>query len=154
MKRGDMVRIKGQESMGELIDFNDKNAVIAFGQMLSTIPIGKIEWVGENKAGSGKVKGRSGMAMTLDFSERRLNFKAEVDLRGVRTEDALARIQTLIDEAIMFDVKQLRILHGKGYGILREMIRNYLKSEPAVKSFRDEHVQLGGAGITVVELAT
>ena len=91
--------------------------------------------------------------MTLDFSERRLNFKSEIDLRGERTEDALARIRTFIDEAIMFDMKQLRILHGKGQGILKEMIRNYLRSEPVVKSFRDEHVQFGGAGITVVELA-
>jgi DNA mismatch repair protein MutS2 len=153
LKPGDSVRIKGQEATGELIGFNEKSAVIALGQMLSTVPLEKIEKVEENEPKKGKSKSRSGMAMTLDYSERRLNFKAEIDLRGERAEDALARVQSFIDDAIMFDVKQLRILHGKGYGILKEMIRNYLRSEPAVKSFRDEHVQFGGAGITVVELA-
>jgi DNA mismatch repair protein MutS2 len=86
------------------------------------------------------------------MNEKRLNFKTEVDVRGHRTEEALAIIQEFIDDAIMLDFSELRILHGKGNGILKEMIRNYLKSEPAVKSLRDEHVQFGGAGITVVEI--
>jgi DNA mismatch repair protein MutS2 len=86
------------------------------------------------------------------LSEKRLNFKTEVDVRGQRTEEALQKIQAFIDDAIMLDFSELRILHGKGNGILKEMIRNYLKSELAVKSFHDEHVQFGGAGITVVEI--
>jgi DNA mismatch repair protein MutS2 len=86
------------------------------------------------------------------LNERRLNFKSEVDVRGQRTEEAIQIIQSFIDDAIMLNFSELRILHGKGNGILKEMIRNYLKSEPAVKSCRDEHVQFGGAGITVVEI--
>jgi DNA mismatch repair protein MutS2 len=86
------------------------------------------------------------------LSEKRLSFKTEVDVRGQRAEEALQIIQAFIDDAIMLDFSELRILHGKGNGILKEMIRNYLKTEPVVKSFRDEHVQFGGAGITVVEI--
>jgi len=73
-------------------------------------------------------------------------------VRGQRGEEAIQTIQAFVDDAIMLDYSELRILHGKGNGILKEMIRNYLKSEPIVKSVRDEHVQFGGAGITVVEL--
>ena len=81
-----------------------------------------------------------------------MNFKTELDLRGMRAEEALPKVQNLIDDAVMFGVTPLRLLHGKGHGILKEMIRNYLRSEPIVASFRDEHVQFGGAGITIVEL--
>lgn len=149
---GDNVRITGQEAVGELIGINEKNGIIAFGQLISTVPLTRVEKAG-GKAKAGKAKGRSGVSMTLDYSERRMNFKPEIDLRGERTESALSRIQTLIDEAVMFEVRELRILHGKGEGILKEMIRNFLRSEPVVRSFRDEDVRLGGAGITVVELA-
>jgi DNA mismatch repair protein MutS2 len=151
---GDKIRISGQETIGELIDFNEKNAVIAFGQLLSTVSIRNIEKVtGKEAKSEEKKKGRSGLSMTLDFSERRMNFKPDIDLRGERGEAAIGIIQTFIDEAIMFEVGHLRILHGKGHGILKEMIRNYLRSEPMVRSFRDEDVRFGGAGITVVELA-
>jgi DNA-nicking Smr family endonuclease len=88
-----------------------------------------------------------------NLSEKRLTFKSEIDIRGKRAEEAIQIIQEFIDEAIMFEVSQLRILHGKGNGILKEIIRSYLKAEPMVKSFKDEHVDFGGAGITVINLA-
>ena len=90
--------------------------------------------------------------MTLDYSERRMNFKSEIDVRGERADAALARIQGWLDEAVMFQVSHLRILHGKGEGILKEMIRQYLKADPMVKFAADEDVRFGGAGITIVEL--
>lgn len=153
LEKGDKVRIAGQDNIGELVDFNEKTAVVALGNLLMTLPLNNIEKISGNEARNVKRKsGRSGLSLTLDFSERRMNFKSEIDLRGMRAEEALPKVQAMIDEAVMFEVKQLRILHGKGYGILKEMIRNFLKSEPMVASFRDEHVQFGGAGITVVEL--
>ena len=153
LEKGDKVRIAGQDNIGELVDFNEKTAVVALGNLLMTIPLNNIEKISGNEARNVKRKsGRSGLSLTLDFSERRMNFKSEIDLRGMRAEEALSKVQAMIDEAVMFEVKQLRILHGKGYGILKEMIRNFLKAEPMVASFRDEHVQFGGAGITVVEL--
>jgi DNA mismatch repair protein MutS2 len=70
----------------------------------------------------------------------------------MRAEEALQKIQEFVDEAIMVDARELHILHGKGNGILRELIQNYLRTEPAVRNCRDEHVQFGGSGITIVEL--
>jgi len=87
-----------------------------------------------------------------EIGDRRLVFKPNIDVRGLRAEEALQKIREFVDEAIMVDVSELHILHGKGNGILRELIQNYLRSEPAVKNCRDEHVQFGGSGITIVEL--
>jgi DNA mismatch repair protein MutS2 len=150
--KGDKVRVIGQDTIGELIDFSEKNAVVALGNLMMTMPIGNIEKISGNEARKAKRAGRSGLSLTLDYSERRMNFKSEIDLRGMRAEEAIPKVQTFIDEATMFEVPTLRLLHGKGYGILKEMIRNFLKQEPTVASFRDEHVQFGGAGITIVEL--
>ena len=86
------------------------------------------------------------------MSQRKLNFKSEIDIRGVRGEEALKKVRDLIDDAIMVQHRNLRILHGKGNGILRQLIRDYLDTVDIVKSFRDEHVDMGGSGITVVEL--
>jgi DNA mismatch repair protein MutS2 len=149
---GDKVRKTGHEAVGEIIEVSGKNAIVAFGQLRAVIPLKEIEpAVGENPEPLPK-RTKSGLAITLEYSERRLNFKPEIDLRGVRAEEALTRVQSFLDEAVMFGVSHLRILHGKGHGILKEMIRNYLRSEPVVTSFGDEDVRLGGAGITVVEL--
>lgn len=151
--RGDKIRIKGQETVYDLVDFDKRKAVIALGQILSTVALRRIEkYRGEEIQETPPPKGKSGLALTLEFSERRLNFKPEIDLRGERVDTALAKVRTLLDEAVMFESSRLRILHGKGQGILKEMIRNFLMSEPVVRSFRDEDVRLGGAGITVVEL--
>jgi DNA mismatch repair protein MutS2 len=150
--KGDKVRVIGQDTIGELIDFSEKNAVVALGNLMMTMPIGNIEKISGNEARKAKRAGRSGLSLTLDYSERRMNFKSEIDLRGMRAEEAIPKVQTFIDEATMFEVPALRLLHGKGHGILKEMIRNFLKQEPTVASFRDEHVQFGGAGITIVEL--
>ncbi len=154
LKPGDSVRISGQNTTGELIELNEKNAVVAFGQLITTIPRGQVEHVSKNEARKMEKWSNPGTSrFTENFSERRLNFKAEIDVRGQRAEEAIVKIQEFIDEAIMFEVKQLRILHGKGQGILKETIRNYLRSEPMVRNFKDEHVDLGGAGITVINLA-
>lgn len=153
LAKGDKVKVISQDAIGELVDFNEKNAVVALGNLMMSMPLNNIIKVSSNEARrSQRPAGRSGVALTLDYSERRLNFKSELDIRGMRAEEAIPKVQSLIDEAVMFEVSTLRILHGKGHGILKEMIRNFLRSEPMVGSFRDEHVQFGGAGITIVEL--
>lgn len=154
LKPGDKVRITGQNTIGDLIELNEKNAVVAFGQLITTLPRAQVERLGSNeakKAMKSQTQHRSGLAAS--FSERRLTFKPEIDVRGKRMEEAISKIQEFIDEAIMFEVHQLRILHGKGHGILKETIREYLRAEPMIRSFKDEHVDFGGAGITVVNLA-
>ncbi|MBL7969102.1 MAG: Smr/MutS family protein [Prolixibacteraceae bacterium] len=152
-KPGDKVLMTGNQNVGEILELNEKNAVVAFGHIRTSVSRDKLQKITNNEAK--KIQRTYNQTMpniNKGLSEKRLNFKTEVDVRGQRTEEALQKIQAFIDDAIMLDFSELRILHGKGNGILKEMIRNYLKSEPAVKSFRDEHVQFGGAGITVVEI--
>ena len=86
------------------------------------------------------------------IEEHTRNFSHEIDVRGLRGDEALLKVQHFVDDAILIGVSQVRILHGKGNGILRSLIRDYLNALPNVLSCRDEHVQFGGAGITVVEL--
>ena len=85
--------------------------------------------------------------------EKKLHFKQEIDVRGMRGDEALQAVTYFIDDAIQVGAARVRILHGTGTGILRQLIRDYLKSVPGVRHFQDEHVQFGGAGIPVVELA-
>lgn len=153
-KPGDKVRLVGQNNVGDLIEINKKNAVIAFGQLITTVPVSQIEKISNNEAkriSNVPIFGKSRMLTNL--SESKINFKSEIDIRGKRAEEAISIIQEFIDKAIMFEKAELRILHGKGNGILKEIIRSYLKSEPMVQSFKDEHVDFGGAGITVIQLA-
>ncbi len=154
MRQGDKVRLRGQDTIGDLVEINDKTAVVAFGQLMTTIPKKDLERISNNEAKKlDKNRGGRASVMTENFSQRRLNFKPEIDIRGQRVEEAITKITAFIDEAIMFEVSQLRILHGKGHGILKQSIRDYLRSEPMVRSYKDEHVDFGGAGITVVNLA-
>ncbi len=152
-KPGDKVLMAGNQNVGEILELNEKNAIVAFGHIRTSVSRDKLQRITNNEAKKiQRTYNQTLPNINKGLSEKRLNFKTEVDVRGQRTEEALQKIQAFIDDAIMLDFSELRILHGKGNGILKEMIRNYLKSEPAVKSFRDEHVQFGGAGITVVEI--
>jgi len=154
IRPGDKVRIKGQDTIGDLIELNEKNVVVAFGQLMTTLPRENIQRLSNNEAKKlDKTRGSRATMLTENFSQRRLSFKPEIDIRGQRVEEAISNIQEFIDEAIMFEVGQLRILHGKGHGILKQTIRDFLRSEPMVRSYKDEHVDFGGAGITVVNLA-
>ena len=90
-------------------------------------------------------------ATSDDIRKRQLNFKREIDVRGMRGDEALQAVTYFIDDAIMVNVDQVRILHGTGTGALRQLIRQYLQTINGIKNFHDEHIQFGGAGITVVE---
>jgi len=150
---GDLVRIKGQNTVGEVLETGEKNIVLAFGQLRTSVRRDQVEPVSNNEARrDSRVVNKTRANINQRLSEKKLNFKAEIDIRGQRAEEAITNIQAFVDEAAMLNVHEIRILHGKGSGILKEVIRNYLTSDPVVKSFRDEHVQFGGAGITIVEL--
>ena len=84
--------------------------------------------------------------------QRKLNFKPEIDIRGVRGEEAINQVRDFLDNALMVQHRSLRILHGKGNGILRQLVREYLSGMNTVKSYRDENIDLGGTGVTVVEM--
>ena len=152
-KAGDKVLMTGNQNVGEILELNEKNVVVAFGHIRTSVSREKLQKITSSEAKKiHRTYNQTMPNINKGLSEKRLNFKTEVDVRGQRGEEALQTIREFIDDAIMLDFSELRILHGKGNGILKEMIRNYLKTEPAVKSFRDEHVQFGGAGITVVEI--
>jgi len=154
LKKGDKVRIKGQSTIGDIIEINSKNVVVAFGQLMTTLSRKNVERLSNNEAKRlDSKRSTKPTLLSANFTEKRLTFKPEIDIRGQRVEEAIRKIQEFIDEAIMFEASQLRILHGKGHGILKESIRNYLRSEPMVRNYKDEHVDFGGAGITVVNLA-
>lgn len=149
---GDSVTIDGSNSVGEILEINGKNAVVAMGIFKSTVPLDKLKKT-IRKATAAPAKSSFISSETSDnMRSRQLNFKQEIDVRGMRADEALQAVSYFIDDATQFNIHQVRILHGTGFGILRERIREYLRTVPAVRSFRDEHVQFGGAGITIVEL--
>jgi len=147
----DTVKLKGQDSVGEIISIKNGKALVAFGLIKTTVPI-------DNLIHAKKKKEKENPYTTLgrvtsdEIRNKKLNFKQEIDVRGMRAEEALQTITYYIDDAIMTGVSRVRILHGTGTGALRQVIRQYLTTVHGVVSFHDEHVQFGGAGITVVNL--
>lgn len=151
---GDTVRLKGQSSAGEVMDIQGKNAVVAFGMIKSTVKLESIEKVSKNQIKKEAQKNTFISSQTSDILyEKRLNFKQDIDVRGMRGDEALQAVMYFIDDAIQVGVSRVRILHGTGTGILRQLIRDYLASVNGVSRYQDEHVQFGGAGITVVDLS-
>lgn len=148
---GSQVKIKGQTSIGEVLEINGNNVVVAFGQLKTTTKINKLE-LSSTASKVQKPKATYISGQTHDtMHEKKLNFKQELDVRGMRGDEALQAISYFIDDAILVGVSRVSILHGTGTGILRTLTRDFLASNPSIKSFRDEHVQLGGAGKTIVE---
>ena len=149
---GDFVRIIGTDTVGEVSEIRGKRLQIVSGSLKMQVDIDKTEAV--NAADYRKELAKSRPQQRIDWSQnsRRNHFNPEIDVRGMRTEEALQVVQEFIDTAIMIQYRNLRILHGKGNGILRQMLRQYLVSTGAVKNVADEHVERGGAGMTLVEL--
>ncbi|WP_352421282.1 endonuclease MutS2 [Proteiniphilum sp.] len=145
---GDTVRLIGQNSPGEIMEVSGKKAVVAFGMIKSTVDLTKLERVSGNQI---KKEAKSSNTRDLLY-ERKLNFKQDIDVRGMRGDEALQAVMYFVDDAIQLGVQRVRILHGTGTGALRQVIREYLGSVNGVARFQDEHVQFGGAGITVVDL--
>lgn len=150
---GDNVRLKGQVSAGTVMELQGKQAIVAFGMIKSTLKLEQLEKVSKGQIKKEIQKSTFVSSDTTDhMHEKKLNFKQEIDVRGMRGDEALQTVTYFIDDAIQVGASRVRILHGTGTGILRQLIRDYLHSVPGVRHYHDEHVQLGGAGITVVEL--
>ena len=154
LQLGDPVRIKGQTSVGELLDISGKNATVAFGMIKTTVKLDRLERTDAPVTKTGLEKSSSFVSTSTQESvyEKKLQFKQDIDVRGMRGDEAIQAVTYFIDDAILLGVSRVRILHGTGTGILRTLIRDYLKTVPGVRHFQDEHVQFGGAGITVVDL--
>ena len=161
---GSTVRIKGLTSVGRIEQIDGKMATVIFGDMRTKMRVDRLEGAvpqppsggsagaaGEHKHADLAVQPSSRMTReTID--SHKVNFRQDIDVRGMRGDEAVNAVMHYIDDAILMGASRVRILHGTGTGVLRQLIRQYLATIPNVSSFRDEHVQFGGAGITVVEL--
>ena len=150
----DYVRIKGQTSVGQVLEINGKNAVVMFGLMKTNVKLDKLERTEAPQQNKSLTKATTFVSSETQerMYEKKLNFKQDIDVRGMRGDEAIQAVTYFIDDAILVGVSRVRILHGTGTGILRTLIRQYLATVPGVAHFQDEHVQFGGAGITVVDL--
>lgn len=148
---GSKVTLKGQSTVGEVISIDGKDAVVIFGQLKTKAKLNKLEL--SNKAIQKSDTTHSISLQTHDaIYDKKLNFKKDIDVRGMRGDEALQAVTYFIDDAIILGMDRVRILHGTGTGILRSLIREYLSTNSGVQNFQDEHVQFGGAGITVIDL--
>lgn len=145
------VRLDGKGAVGTVLEVNGKNAIVAFGNIKTTVKTDRLTITDA----SPKKEQRSSVTMTTIDSDhsRQLSFKTEIDVRGFRADEAIQAVTYFIDDAIRFNARRVRVLHGTGTGVLRQVIRDYLATVPGVSSARDEDVRFGGAGITVVEFA-
>ena len=153
LKAGEKVRVKDNGMVGEVVKVSAKAVVVAIGNISSKMPLDKVERITSNEfktAVKETAKPVSAVQIDASITERKLNFKTEIDLRGARLSDALDQVNRYIDDAIMLGVGSVRIIHGKGTGVLRDEIQKLLRTVPGVASAKDEHIQLGGSGVTVV----
>ena len=150
---GGYVRIKGQTSVGEVLEINGKNAIVMFGLMKTNVKVDRLEHAEAPKQNLATVKSTFISSETQEqVYEKKLNFKQDIDVRGMRGDEAIQAVTYFIDDAILLGMSRVRILHGTGNGILRTLIRQYQATVPGVAQYKDEHVQFGGAGITVGDL--
>ncbi len=148
---GATVRMKGLTTVGKIEAIDGKTATVIFGDVRTRVKTDRLE-VAEAPKEKAVPMGRISKLAREAIDSRKLNFHQDLDVRGMRGDEALNAVMHFIDDAILVGMSPVRILHGKGNGILRQLIRDYLSTVPNVTRFRDEHVQFGGAGITVVEL--
>ncbi len=159
MEVGSMVRLKGQRTVGEVLSVSGRQCEVAFGLIRSHVDMSRLEVVSKNQAKKEAAASPfSHLADTFGkgaidmMSERRAKFKQEIDVRGMRADEALQAVMYFVDDAILLNMHEVRILHGTGTGALRQAIRQYLSTVSGIANYHDEHVQLGGVGITVVEI--
>ncbi len=158
LEKGDSVRIKGTNSVGEIESIQGKQATVVFGGLRSKVKLEQLERAAKSQTTSSPADKHAHLAIQTShmtratMEDRRQNFHQDLDVRGMRGDEAIDAVMHFIDDAILIGLSRVRILHGTGTGILRQLIRQYLNTVPNVKKAKDEHVQFGGAGITVVDL--
>ena len=153
LKVGEKVRVKENGMVGEVTKVSAKAVVVIIGNISSKMPLDKVERITSNEFKNAvKESSRHVSTIKVDTSinERKLNFSTELDVRGERLNDAIEKVTRYVDDAIMLNISSVRIIHGKGTGVLRDEIQKFLRTMPGVASARDEHIQFGGSGVTIV----
>ena len=153
IKVGEKVRVKENGMVGEVTKVSAKAVVVIIGNISSKMPLDKVERITSNEFKSAvkeNAKPVSLIKYDSSITERKLNFSTEIDLRGERLNDAIEKVTRYIDDAVMLGISSVRIIHGKGTGVLRDEIQKLVRTIPGVASARDEHIQFGGTGVTIV----
>ena len=152
LKIGEKVRVKDNGMVGEVSRITTNSVTLIIGNITSKMPLDRVERISSNEFNKAVKESFKPVYQQLDkgIQERKLNFKTELDVRGQRLQDALDIVTHYIDDAIMLNMSSVRIIHGKGTGVLRDEIQKYLRAMPGVASAKDESIQLGGTGVTVV----
>ncbi len=145
---GSFVKVLGQAATGQVLELSKTKATVAFGDLRTTVAINKLELVDEPD----KIKLVKPGVKGLDMNEKVQHFKPELNIIGTRGEDAMHQLREYLDDAFLLGSKQVRIVHGRGYGILRKLVREYLQNNKLIESFHDERIELGGDGVTIVNL--
>ncbi|MFW5850993.1 MAG: endonuclease MutS2 [Bacteroidota bacterium] len=148
LQKGDFVTIHGQSMIGEILEISSKNASVSFGGMISHLPLSKLTLSKEKPP----TQQKTGTKLSADIQQKQRNFSPKIDIRGIRGDDALHAVEQFIETGYTMRISRLEILHGKGYGILRELIRNYLSGLNFITHFEDAPIDMGGDGITIVYL--
>ena len=153
LKAGEKVRVKDNGMVGEIVKVSAKAVVVTIGNISSKMPLDKVERITSNEYKTA-VKETSRPVSSIKFdssiSERKLNFSTEMDVRGERLNDAIEKVTRYVDDAIMLGMPSVRIIHGKGTGVLRDELQKLIRTMPGVAGVRDEHIQFGGTGVTIV----
>jgi DNA mismatch repair protein MutS2 len=152
-KKGDLVTINGQQAQGEIIEINGSEVTLAIGNVTVKTSVNRLEKLnpGMEKIIT-PVPVKTAGNIIEEMHHHMANFKLTIDVRGKHIHEAITEIRTYLDDAIMLSIPEISILHGKGDGILRQGIRDYLKTIPQIKHYGDEHIERGGDGITIVRL--
>ena len=152
LKTGDKVRIRSNGLIGQVNQIGGKYIVVAVGSILSRMKEADVERISAQEFKEAhQTRDRSISIISESIAKRKLEFKPSIDIRGERLADALDIVSRFIDDAVMLDIPQVKILHGKGTGVLKEEIRKYIRTVPGVTSVNDEDIRYGGSGITVVD---
>lgn len=151
---GSIVRIDGQDTFAQVVELKGKKAVVESNSIRMTIPLARLSATKKKTIPVDKLSRTNNRFQSIydDINEKRKTFNPTLDLRGQRADEALDNLQHFLDDAQLLSEKELRILHGKGYGILKQIIRDYLQANRDVQSYRSERLELGGDGITVVQM--
>ena len=150
---GSIVRIDGEETYGQVVEIKGKKAVVESNSIRMTIALDRLHATAKQKIPVAKQSNTQRFSSIFDdMNEKRARFNPTLDLRGHRAEEAIAELHQFLDTAMLLSEKEVRILHGKGYGILMQIIRDELRANREVRTFHPEKLELGGEGITVVEL--
>ncbi len=149
IKVGDYVRVTGQETIGQVMSLKGKDAELSIGALTSKVKLNRLERVTRSER---REKKTTSQPKGVLLNDKMANFSHKLDIRGMRAEEVIPRLDQYVDEAILLGASELHILHGKGGGVLREIVRNHLKQYKEVDAMRDEHADRGGAGITIVTM--